>query len=67
MIEFSFADLVLLVWAVAATAYAFDYKHKEKLARMVVFKIIEDPHIYQNMRDSYVEHTKDFFQSRKQA
>ena len=67
MIEFSFADLALLVWAVAATAAAFDYKNKEQMARMIIFKIIEDPTLYQNMCDNFLEHKKEFLQRKKQA
>lgn len=53
MIEFSFTELGLLIWATAATAYAFDYKHREFMARFVVNKILEDETVYNDMRKNY--------------
>ena len=64
MIEFSFTDIALLVWAGLATAAAFEYKLKEEIARMMIFKIVEDPFVYQHMHDSFIEQKKQFLQQK---
>jgi len=42
MIEFSFAEIALFVWAAVATGYAFRYKHEAYMAEVVLRKVIED-------------------------
>ena len=53
MIEVSFIEIILLIWAVAATAAAFDFKHKARMSVFIVNKLLEDPSVYKDMLSSY--------------
>lgn len=55
MIEFSFTELVLLVWAITATASAFHYKDKAKMAGLIIHKIVDDTELYTKMRKQWVD------------
>ncbi|CAB4240683.1 hypothetical protein UFOVP38_54 [uncultured Caudovirales phage] len=55
MIEFSFTELVLLVWAIGATAAAFHYKEKKVLAAMLLHRVIDNTKLYGDMRDQWLK------------
>ena len=63
MIEFSIADLLLLIWAVAATAFAFDFKHHKHMAAIFITKLLDDPDFYSEYHKKFREHQ----QSRRSA
>ena len=59
MIEFSIAEIVLFIWAVLATGYAFKYKHEAHMANFVLRKVIED----KKVRDHLVTEFEKFRES----
>ena len=58
MIEFSIADLLLLIWAVAATAIAFDLKHHKHMAAIFITKLLDDPDFYSEYHRKFREQQK---------
>jgi hypothetical protein len=60
MIEFSFAEIALFVWAAVATGYLFKYKHEAHMAEFVLRRMIED----KKVRDELVEQWEKFQESR---
>ena len=46
MIEFSWMELGLFVWAVLATALAFEFKHRLTMTGMFVTKLLDDSSFY---------------------
>ena len=58
MIEFSIAELLLLIWALAATAYAFEFKHRTRVAAIFITRLLDDP-------DFYAEYHKKFREQQK--
>jgi hypothetical protein len=59
MIEFSFAELFLLIWAVAATAFAHHYKSQAFLSSLFISKLIEDPNLYTKVHKGWLEAEKE--------
>ena len=59
MIEFSFTEMALLVWAVAATAGLYHYKERAFVTGMFLNKCIEDPKLYGEMRKQWLEAEKE--------
>jgi hypothetical protein len=58
MIEFSIAELALLIWAVAATAYAFEFKHRNHMAAMFITRLLDDPDFYSEYHHKFREQQK---------
>jgi hypothetical protein len=59
MIEFSFAEwallteLALLIWAVAATAVAFEFKHRNHMVAIFIAKLLDDAAFYAEYHDKF--------------
>lgn len=58
MIEFSFIEMVLLIWAVLATAGYLTARQDEKVARHILRVFIENPEARKQMVDAFEEFKK---------
>jgi len=63
MIEVTFTELALLVWALLATAYALRYRHERSMLSRILQQITEDPTLYAQMRDGWESVRKSFVKS----
>ena len=59
MIEFSFIEMVLLIWAVLATAGYLTARQDEKVARHILRLFIENPEARKQMVDAFEEFKKE--------
>lgn len=53
MVEFSIAEIALLIWAAVATGYAFKYRHDVHIAELVLRKVIEDKKVRDHLVTEY--------------
>ena len=60
MIEVTFTELALLVWALLATAYALRYRHERTMLGRILQQITEDPTLYAQVRDGWESVRKQF-------
>ena len=58
MVEFSFIELVLLMWAVPATAGYLNAKQEARMARNILRTFIENPEARKQMVDAFEEFKK---------
>jgi hypothetical protein len=58
MVEFSFIELVLLMWAVLATAGYLNAKQDAKVARHILRVFVEDADARKQMVDAFEEFKK---------
>jgi hypothetical protein len=56
MVEFSFAEIALFIWAAIATGYALKYKYEAHVTEVVLRKVIED----KKVRDELVGQWEKF-------
>ena len=59
MIEFSFIEMVLLIWAVLATAGYLTARQDEKVARHILRVFIENPEARKQMVDAFEDFKKE--------
>ena len=59
MVEISLTEMVLLVWAVLATAGYLTAKQDEKVARHILRIFIENPEARKQMVDAFEEVKKE--------
>ena len=53
MIEFSYTEMVLFVWAIVATGYAMKFKQEAAMFQMLLFKAVAEPETYARMREGW--------------
>jgi hypothetical protein len=53
MIEVSTTDVLLFVWAAAATCYAFKYKEEAHMHKYVIHKMLTDEQVNKDLVTSY--------------
>jgi len=56
--DFTVLELVLLVWAVCATAWWLEARNNARMARYVLTKFIEDKEVRDKMVREFEEHQK---------
>ena len=59
MIEFSIAEIFLLVWAIAATFVANHFRSQAFLSGVFISKLIEDPNLYTKVHKGWLEAEKE--------
>lgn len=59
MIEFSYTELILFVWAVVATGYAFMYREKEHNHGVFVSALIKNKELREDFFDKMDEELKE--------
>jgi uncharacterized ion transporter superfamily protein YfcC len=56
--DFTVLELVLIVWAVVATAWWWEARHNLHMTRFVFTKILEDKEVRDKMVREFEEHQK---------
>lgn len=56
MIEFTFTELTLFVWGIAATAIALKYKQEADAAKFIVRQLITDKEVRNKIVGAYEAH-----------
>jgi len=56
--DFTVLELVLLVWAVVATAWWWEARQDARMSRFVLIKFIEDKEVRDKMVRDFEEHQK---------
>ena len=57
--DFTVLELVLLVWAVVATAWWLEARNDARMSRFVLTKFIEDPKARAHVLESFEEFKRD--------
>lgn len=60
MIEVTFIEMALLIWALLATAYALRYRHERNMLGRILQQMTEDPTVYAMVRDGWESVRKQF-------
>ena len=58
MVEFTYIDLVLLIWAMCGTASAFHFKEQASVAKRILVELLNNPLAYHKMSSKLQEFRK---------
>ena len=60
MIEVSITEILLFIWATAATGYAYKCKADKHMVTDILHRVIENVDVYTSARNSWLDHKKKF-------